>query len=63
MSENDRNDEFNVFLENSTAPTKGESTMKHGWHKTLKNTVLCYQTPFNVALILEQVSNYNVMLM
>ena len=62
MSENERNSECNAFLENSTVPIIGESTMKHGWHKTLKSTVCCYQTPFDIALILEQVSNHNVML-
>ena len=33
--------------------------MKHGSHETFNNTVYHYQTPFNVALILEQVSNHN----
>ena len=29
----------------------GKSTMKNGWCKTWKNTVHCYQTPFDIALI------------
>ena len=62
MIENERNSECNTFLENSTVPTIGESTMKYGWNTTLKNTVCCCQTPFDIALILEQVSNYTVML-
>ena len=62
MSGNKRNSECNAFVEKSKAPTIGESTMKHGWHKTLKNTVCCYQTPFDIALILDKVSKYNVML-
>ena len=33
--------------------------MKFRWHQTINNVVCCYQTPFNIALILEQVSNYN----
>ena len=28
----------------------------------MKNTVCCYQTPFDIALILKQLSNYNTML-
>ena len=36
--------------------------MKYGWCKTLNNTVCHYQTPFDIVLILEQVSNYNVIL-
>ena len=32
--------------------------MKHGWHQTVNDVVYCYQTPFTVALIVEQVSNY-----
>ena len=51
-----------MFLENSRAPVIGESTLKHGWHKTLNNTVCCYQTPFDIALILEQVSQCNMIL-
>ena len=35
------------------------NSMKHGWHRTFNNVVCCYQIPFNIALILEQVSNYN----
>ena len=53
MSENERNSECHTTLENSTAPTIGEITMKHGWHKTLNNTVCHCQTLFDVALILE----------
>ena len=33
--------------------------MKHRWCQTVNKTVYYYQTPFNVALILEKVSNYN----
>ena len=62
MSENERNSVCDMVLENSTAPTIGESTMKHGWCETLSNTVCCCQTPFGIALILEQVSNHNVIL-
>ena len=34
-------------------------SMKHGWHQTVNNVVSYYKTLFNIALILEQVSNYN----
>ena len=33
--------------------------MKCGWCETIDNTVFYHQTPFNVAVILEQLSNYN----
>ena len=33
--------------------------MQHGWHQMINYTVCYYQTPHNIALILEQVSNYN----
>ena len=35
------------------------NSMKCWWNQTLNNTVCYYQTPFNVAVILEQMSNYN----
>ena len=62
MSENERHGENNTVVENSTVPTTRESTMKYGWCKTFNNAVCCYQTPFDIALILEQVSSYNVLL-
>ena len=33
--------------------------MKHRWCKTINNIVCYYQTPFNIAVIIEQMSNYN----
>ena len=36
--------------------------MECGWHQTINNTVCYYQTPYDIALILEQVSNYNILL-
>ena len=45
-----------------TRNKKKASRMKHGWCQTTNNTVCCYQSPFNIALILEQVSNYNSLL-
>ena len=36
--------------------------MKCGWGQTISNTVCYYQTPYNIALILEQVSNYKFLL-
>ena len=36
--------------------------MKCGWCQTINNAVCCYQTPFNITLILEQVSNCNNLL-
>ena len=36
--------------------------MNYGSHQTVNNIVCYYQTPLNISLILEQVSNYNNML-
>ena len=36
--------------------------MKHGWCETINDTVLCHRTPFNVAVILDQLSSFNNML-
>ena len=62
MSKNERHGKNNTVVEHSAALTIRESTMKHGWCKTFNNAVCCYQTPFDVALILEEVSNYNFLL-
>ena len=62
MSENERHGENSTVVENSTAPTIRESMMDHRWHKIFNNTVHYYQMPFDIALTLEQVSNYDVLL-
>ena len=59
MSENKQFYNNNTAMENSVAPTTKESSMKYGWYETINNAVLYYQTTFNIALILEQVMNYN----
>ena len=62
MENNDQQSEHkNELLKEKVNMAIGESTMKHGWCKTVKNAACCYQTPFDVALILEQVSKHNVM--
>ena len=32
--------------------------MKHGWHETIHDTAFHHETPFNVAVIVEQSSNH-----
>ena len=59
MSENQRHGESDAVVENSATPTIRESTMKDGWCKTFNNAMYYYQMPFDIALILDQVSNYN----
>ena len=59
MSENEHCHNNNTAMENNTAYITKASNMKHGWCQTINNAVHCYQIPFNVALILEQASNYN----
>ena len=36
--------------------------MKHGWHGTINDAVFHHGTPFNVAVIRDQLSSYNNML-
>ena len=62
MSENEQHHNNDAFMENSVELTTKESSMKHGWYQTINNTVHYYQKLFNIALILEQVSNYNNLL-
>ena len=62
MSENEQHRDINTFMENSAVPATKESSMKHGWCQTINNAVYYYQTLFSIALILEQVSNYNNLL-
>ena len=33
--------------------------MKHGWYQKINNAVCYCQRPFNVAVLIEQISNYN----
>ena len=49
-------------MENSAVTMMRESTMKHGWHQAFNNSVHHCQTPYDVALILQQVSNCDVLL-
>ena len=39
-----------------------ENSMKHSHYETINNTVHCYETDFNVYVILGQLSDYNIML-
>ena len=59
MSEHGESD---TVMENSETPMKIESNMKCGWCQTVNNTVCYCQTPHNIAVILEQVTNYNALL-
>ena len=52
----------NNTMEHATSTTLKASNMKHGWHQTINNTVHCYQTPYNIALRVKQLSNYNMLL-
>ena len=62
MSENERHGETNVVVENSPGPTIRESTMTCGWCKKFNDAVSFCQTPFDIAVILEQVANCSVLL-
>ena len=52
----------NNNMESRAATTPKASSMQYGWHEIVNNTVHCFQTPHNVALIVEQLSNYNMTL-
>ena len=52
----------NTKMENSMATMTNASIMKYGCHHIINNAVHYYQTPYDIALILEQVSNYNILL-
>ena len=62
MIENKEKHNNNAEMENNSVLITIESSMKHRWHQTINSTVHCYQTPFNISMILEQVSNYNNLL-
>ena len=59
---NEQHNKNNIVTENNAATIKKVSSMKNGWCQTIDNTVCCYQTPFNSALLLQQESNYNILL-
>ena len=42
--------------------TTKASNMKYGWYQMINNTANYYQTPYNIALIVHQLSNYNSLL-
>ena len=62
MSECGQHGEIDAVMENSAVQMKREGNVKHRWCQTVDNTVHCYHTPYDIAVILEQVSNYNVLL-
>ena len=52
----------NSIMESRTATTPKASSIQYGWYEIVNNTVHFFQTPCNIALIVEQLSNYNVIL-
>ena len=52
----------NMKTERRAAMTTKASIMKCGWCQMVNNAVHCYQTPYNIDLIVEQLSSYNNML-
>ena len=49
-------------MEDRTSSTLKTRNMKYGWYQIVNNAVHYFRTPFNVVLIVEQLSNYNMML-
>ena len=62
MSENEQHHNNNTVIENSAAPIIKEISMQYRWFQKINNTAHYYQTPFNITLILEQMSNHNNLL-
>ena len=52
----------NMKTECRAVMTTKESVMKYGWYQMVNNTVHHYQTPYNIALIVEKISSYNSVL-
>ena len=52
----------NMNAERRMEMTTKSSTMKYGWCQMINNTVHHYQIPYNIALIIEQLSTHNSML-
>ena len=49
-------------VEHRTPSTLKDSCMKHGQCQTINNTAHYFQTPYSIALIVEQSFNYNMLL-
>ena len=62
MIKNEVRHDENAQMKDDTELTRGTSSMKHGWCQTINNTVHCCQMPFDIAVILEQLSQYNNLL-
>ena len=52
----------NNSTDSRTPSSSEERNMKHGWFQIVNSTVHYFQSPFNVALIVQQLSNYNMLL-
>ena len=62
MSENEQCHNDDVAMENNMSSITKSISMKHGWNQRINHIVCCCQTPFNIALILEQALNDNNLL-
>ena len=49
-------------MEHRTSPTSKSSNMKHGCFQIVNDAAHFFQTPYNIAVMLEQSSNYNTLL-
>ena len=58
----EKHNKNNTKMENSAETITKASSMKYGWHQTINNIVCYCQSPYDIALILEQVSNHNILL-
>ena len=59
MIQNEKHSNNNIALVNIKEKRTRTNWMKYWWCETVNNTECYHQTPFNIALILEQVSSYN----
>ena len=62
MSENEQKHDNDAEMENNVVSIIIAGSMKNGWFQTTNNAVFYHQTHFNTVVILEQVSNCDILL-
>ena len=53
---------YDNSMKNRSLSTSIARNMKHGWCQMVNSAVHYFRTPFNVSLIVEHLSNYNMLL-
>ena len=58
MIQNEKHSNNNAALENITEKITTLNSMKYRWYNAVNNIAYYYQTPFDIALVLEQVATH-----